>query len=364
MSKQPLDCAISFDPYFGEPDRDGDQGFEVLDDGRVKFRIKAPNAKEVAIDMFFGFHAPLSRVSDTMWEGIVDLGRGFKYIFVMIDGADVLCPYLPIGYGCCRPMNFIDIPVPGETEWDNLEGVAHGAVTRHLYPSSVTGKHEVCLVYTPANYDPNKKYPVLYLQHGYGENEIGWVYQGHLARIADRLIADGKMADMLIVMGNGMAQRSDNEGDAKVHAAELFPRILLEDLIPYIESRYPVLTDKWHRAMAGLSMGSFQTSLVTLTHPELFGWVGLFSGFLRSPWPGVSQEHLKLLDDGEKFKESFRVFYRAMGTEDQFFDRFLEEDELLKAKPVEMTRRTFPGTHDWTVWRRCINDFLPMLFRD
>ena len=100
MSKQPLDCAISFDPYFGEPDRDGDQGFEVLDDGRVKFRIKAPNAKAVSIDMFFGFSVPLQRVSDTMWEGIVDLGRGFKYIFVMIDGADVLCPYLPIGYGC------------------------------------------------------------------------------------------------------------------------------------------------------------------------------------------------------------------------------------------------------------------------
>jgi len=364
MSKQPLDCAISFDPYFGEPDRDGDQGFEVLDDGRVKFRIKAPNAKEVAIDMFYGFHVPLSRASDTMWEGVVDLGRGFKYIFVMVDGADVLCPYLPIGYGCCRPMNYIDIPVPGETEWNDLDGVAHGSVTRHLYLSSVTGKHEVCLVYAPANFDPCKKYPVLYLQHGYGENEIGWVYQGHLARIADRLIADGRMAEMLIVMGNGMAQRGDGEGDAKVHAAELFPRILLEDLIPFIEGRYPVLTDKWHRAMAGLSMGSFQTSLVTLTHPELFGWVGLFSGFLRSPWPGVSQEHLKLLDDGEKFKASFKVFYRAMGTEDQFFDRFLEEDELLKEKPVEMIRRTFPGTHDWTVWRRCIHDFLPMLFKD
>ena len=363
MSNQwALDTAISFDPYFGEPDRDGDQGFEVLDDGRVKFRIKAPNARTVSIDMFYSFSVPLQRVSDTMWEGIVDLGRGFKYIFVMIDGADVLCPYLPIGYGCCRPMNFVDIPVPGEDAWDDLEGVPHGSVTRHLYPSAVTGKHEVCMVYAPASFDPNKKYPVLYLQHGYGENEIGWVYQGHLARIADRLIADGQMEEMLIVMGNGMAQRDGR--DALVHAAELFPRIILEDLIPFIEGRYPVLTDKWHRAMAGLSMGSFQTSLVTLTHPELFGWAGLFSGFLRSPWPGVSQAHLALLDDGERFNESFRVFYRAMGTEDQFFDRFLEEDELLKSKPVRILRRTFPGTHDWTVWRRCIHDFLPMLFKD
>ncbi len=363
-NQRPLDTAISFDPYFGEPSRDGDQGWEVLDDGRVKFRIKAPNAKAVSIDMFFGFHAPLERVDADMWEGVVDLGRGFKYIFVMIDGADVLCPYLPIGYGACRPMNYVDIPVPGEEDWDALEGVAHGSVTRHLYPSSVSGKLEICLVYAPPAYDPKKKYPVLYLQHGYGENEIGWVYQGHLARIADRLIAEGRMAEMLIVMGNGMAQRQDDDGASLVHAAELFPRILLEDLIPFIEARYPVLTDKWHRAMAGLSMGSFQTSLVTLTHPDLFGWVGLFSGFLRSPWPNVSQAHLALLDDGAKFRESFKVFFRAMGTEDQFFDRFLEEDELLKDKPVEMLRKTYPGSHDWSVWRRCIHDFLPMLFKD
>lgn len=366
MKKQwPLDTAISFDPYFGEPARDGDQGFEVLDDGRVKFRIKAPNAKAVSIDMFYGFRAPLERVSDKMWEGIVDLGRGFKYIFVIVDGADMLCPYLPIGYGACRPMNYVDIPVPGEDGWDAIEGIPHGSVTRHFFFSSVTGKQEVCLVYAPPAYDPSKKYPVLYLQHGYGENEIGWVYQGHLSRIADRLIAEDQMKEMLIVMGNGMAQRAEGfEGDMKVHAAELFPRVLLEDLIPFIEAHYPVLTDKWHRAMAGLSMGSFQTSLVTLTHPEMFGWVGLFSGFLRSPWPNVSQAHLALLDDGEKFRESFRVFFRAMGTEDQFFQSFLDDDEMLKGKPVEMLRKTYPGTHDWTVWRRCIHDFLPMIFRD
>ena len=358
----PLDSAISFDPYYGEPSRDGDQGFEVREDGTVFFRIKAPNASEVNIDTFGTPHL-LSRVSDEMWEGVADLGRGFKYIFVKIDGADVLCPYLPIGFGCCRPMNYIDVPVPGEAEWDVLDGVPHGSVTRHIIDSTVTGKQEVCLVYAPPAYDPNKKYPVLYLQHGYGENEIGWVFQGRLARIADRLLAEGSMREMLVVMGNGMAQMSGDEASME-HAAELYPRILLEDVIPFIEKRYPVLTDKWHRAMAGLSMGSFQTSLTTLTHPGLFGWAGLFSGFLRSPWPNVSASHLAILDDAEKFRESFRLFYRAMGTEDQFFDRFLAEDELLAHKPVELLRRTFPGGHDWGVWRRCIHDFLPMLFKD
>ncbi len=357
----PLDTALSFDPYYGEPDRDGNQGYEVLDDGRVFFRIKAPNAREVAIDQF-GAIFPLERASDEMWEGAVDLGRGFKYFFLKIDGADVLCPYLPIGYGCCRPMNFVDVPVPGETDWDALDGIPHGAVTRRYYPSKASGKLEVCLVYTPPAYDPNKQYPVLYLQHGYGENEVGWVYQGHVGRIADRLLHDGEMTEMIIVMGNGMA-RSAGEGANIGKAFSLFPQILLTDLIPFIEESYPVLTDKWHRAMAGLSMGSFQTSIVTLTHPELFGYAGLFSGFLRSPREESDNAHLALLDNPLAFDDAFRVFYRAMGTEDQFFDHFEADDALLADKGLPITRRTFPGGHDWSVWRRCVHDFLPMLFR-
>ena len=354
----PLDNALSFDPYVGEPGRDGDQGFEILEGGKVFFRIKAPNAREVAIDQF-GDVQPLQKAGDEMWEGEVKMGFGFKYFFLKIDGADVLCPYLPIGYGCCRPMNFVDIPVPGETEWDDITGVPHGAVARHYFLSSVTGKIESCLVYTPANYDPARKYPVLYLQHGYGENETGWVYQGHVARIADRLLHQGKMKEMIIVMGNGMTQM-----DGADRFRMLFPKVLLEDLIPYIEARYPVLTDKWNRAMAGLSMGSYQTSIVTLSNPHLFGYAGVFSGFLRFPRPGSDEKHLALLDDSEAFNSSFRVFYRAMGTEDQFYQSFADDDEMLQEKPVRMIRRTFPGGHDWSVWRRCIHDFLPLIFQD
>ena len=353
----PLDTAVSFDPYYGEPNRDGDQGYEILPDGRVTVRVKAPNAREVALDQFGRMH-PLAPQEGGMWEGTVDLGRGFQYFFLKIDGSDVLSPYLPIGYGCCRPMNFLDIPVPGEDAWGALDDIPHGAVTRHYFPSSVTGKLEICLVYTPASYDPGKQYPVLYLQHGYGENETGWVYQGHVGRIADRLLHEGAMREMIIVMGNGMTQAGEG-GLGRM----LFPQVLVRDLIPFIEARYPVLTDKWHRAMAGLSMGSFQTSLTTLTHPELFGYAGLFSGFLRALREG-NNDHLAMLNDPKAFRDAFRVFYRAMGTEDQFFHVFLEEDELVQEKGVQMLRRTFPGGHDWGVWRRCIHDFLPMLFRD
>ena len=356
--KWPLDISVSFDPYYGEPARDGDQGAEVLPDGRVHFRIIAEDAHDVVIDRF-GEKYPLARTAEGAWEGTFDLGRGFLYFFLKIDGADVLCPYFPIGYGCCRPMNFVDVPVNDMAGWDDLEDIPHGAVTRHYYYSTVTGKHEICLVYTPPAWEPGKKYPVLYLQHGYGENETGWVYQGHVGRIADQLIGHEAMQEMLIVMGNGMAKKEDT-GDRM-----LFPKMLTEDLIPFIESHYGVLTDKWHRAMAGLSMGSYQTSVVTLSHPERFGYAGLFSGFLRSPRPlEIPEAHLGILDDPERFNAEFRVFYRAMGTEDQFWESFDKDDRYLENKGLRIERETFPGGHDWTVWRRCIRSFLPRLFKN
>jgi len=354
----PLDVSVSFDPYAGEPSRDGEQGAEVLTDGRVHFRVIAKDAREVVIDRF-GTLFPLEPAGDGVWEGTFDMGTGFLYFFLKVDGADVLCPYLPIGYGCCRPMNFVDVPVADMAGWDDLEGVPHGAVTRHYYPSEASGKTEVCLVYTPPAWNPAEKLPVLYLQHGYGENETGWVYQGHVGRIADRLLAEGRMKPMIIVMGNGMASRADGTADRG-----LFPAIIVRDLIPFIEKTYNVLADREHRAMAGLSMGSFHTSVTTLTHPEMFAWAGLFSGFVRAPWAAdAEQPHLALMNDAEKFNAAFRVFYRAMGTEDQFWESFAKDDEFLKDKGLNLTRETFPGGHDWTVWRRCIRSFLPRLFR-
>ena len=331
----PLDTALSFDPYYGEPDRDGDTGYEILPDGKVFVRIKAASASRVVIDRF-GTEFPLERSSGDMWEGTLDLGRGFLYFFLKIDGADVLSPAFPIGYGCCRPMNFFDVPVPDE-DWDRLDGIAHGSVTREMFYSSVTGKHEICLVYLPPSFDCRKKYPVLYLQHGYGENETGWIFQGHAGRIADRLLQEGRMEEMLIVMGNGMVRIEGMEEDRHLQSS-LFTRVLLSDLIPFIEAKYPVKTDKWSRAMAGLSMGSYQTSLVTLSNPSMFGYAGLFSGFLRAPWGEEESDRLSLLDTPERFRESFR-------------------------KKVSVIRKTFPGGHDWGVWRRCLHDFLPLLFK-
>ena len=166
------------------------------------------------------------------------------------------------------------------------------------------------------------------------------------------------MKEMIIVMGNGMVRKTGDPSDRM-----LFPRIVVEDLIPYIESRYNVLKDKWNRAMAGLSMGSFQTSITTLTHPDLFGYAGLFSGFMRAPWPSDdAQAHMALAEKKDAFNQAFKVFYRAMGTEDQYFNAFEADDAWLEGRGLNITREIFPGGHDWTVWRRCIRSFLPRLF--
>lgn len=349
-----LDSALSYDLYAGESNRDGDQGFCYLPDGKVRLRLVFPQAGRVEIDQF-GKISPLKKTADGAWEGDLDLGRGFQYLFVKVDGNDVLSPYLPIGFGCCRPMNYLDAPLDDGVPKD-LCPAERGAVERRYYDSAVSGRTESCLVYLPPCYDPAVRYPVLYLQHGYGENETGWVYQGRVNRIADNLIREGKVEPMIIVMGNGMTRNDERKDNL------LFPEILLKDLIPYIEKNYPVIADAAHRAMAGLSMGSYQTSYVTLKNPDLFGYAGIFSGFVTSPFPVKDNSHLDLLNDAERFHASFRLFYRAMGTEDSFFSHFESDDVLFESKGLRTERMMFPGGHEWNVWRRCIADFLPRLF--
>ncbi len=354
--RQYYTTALAFDPVLGEAsDAHLRQGAEVLPDGRVHVRVAAPGATKVVLDRF-GTEFPLEKGEDGVWDATVDMGKGFLYFFLRIDGADVLSPFFPIGYGCCRPINFVDVPT-GE-DFFELKDVPHGLVSRRVYPSSVTGKLEGCLVYTPPMWDPQKEYPVLYLQHGYGENEIGWVMQGKVNNILDSLIAQGKAKEMIVVMGNGMPQV-----DGKASTL-LFPEILLTDLIPFIEKEYRVKTDKWNRAMAGLSMGSMHTSITTFTHPELFGYAGLFSGFMRAPWDNFENTHLSALDDAEAFASRYRVFFRAMGRGDAFWKTFAEDDAILREKHIAHTRMEYEGGHDWTVWRRCVHDFLPLIFQD
>ena len=229
------------------------------------------------------------------------------------------------------------------------------------------------MIYTPpcSEQAPEEIFPVLYLQHGHGENECGWSAAGRVPFILDNLIAAGKCTPFAVVMNNGMVQKK--AGDNRIVDFTLFDRYLTEDIIPFAERRYRVGRSKEKRAMAGLSMGSLQTSMAGFRHPELFSALGIFSGFLYD-WIQGSEidmvergagdnSHLAFLEDREKVAKSFRIFFRAIGDKDPFLEYFKEDDVRCEKSGIRQERRIYEGIHDWNVWRQCIRDFAQLIFR-
>ena len=321
--------------------------------GSTLFRLQAEGAQTLSIEVDEQVY-PLQCEADGYWAGCFSFKPGFHYANVRINGDIVISPWLPLGFGFSRAANFIDVPLENDAFY-TLNDLPHGAVTRCYYHSSVAGSIQSALVYEPPQ-SRELRLPVLYLQHGLGENETGWVYQGLVNRIMDRLIADGKAKPMRIVMGNGMVLRSGQPD------LELFPNVLVRDLIPFIENAYPCATGKQNRAVAGLSMGSMHASLASTAHPDLFAYVGLFSGFMRFIWR-EDQPHLAFFDRPEAHS-AFRVYFRAMGDEDPFFSEFEKDDLFLQSRGLRHIRKVYPGRHDWQVWRMCARDFLPLLFQE
>ncbi len=343
-------------------------GVELVDEAHCRVNFFAPTAREVALRTFEGA-LPLQKGSDGVWSAVLENGAGgFRPLFFLVDGAAVLNPMAPVAFGASAPVNAVDLPQPG-VDFYHLKGVPHGAVTEEFYFSSVLDRWESCLVYTPPGYrQGEQRYPVLYLQHGHGENERCWVHQGKVHFILDNLLAQGKAAPCLIVMNNGMVQRP-GETETRIDP-ELLEPLLTKDCIPFIDGAYRTLAEREHRAMAGLSMGSLQTSMTVLRHPELFAWAGVFSGFVQ-PLPALTRraDHLLALDDAAAFRAQFRLFFRAMGRQDPFREQFLADGALLAAKGLAPgqcaahVERWYPGSHEWNVWRLCARDFLQLVFR-
>lgn len=346
------------DPRFPQ-----ESGMAVQENGDVLFWLWAPGASEVFVTIE-GRKQELKKNADGVFEGVMEYVPGFAgpHSFDFhVDGACLLSPYAPISWHRNRPVNYVDIPDP-DTEYIGIADIPHGAVTREIFWSSAMGRWERCLVYTPAGYmNGNESYPVLYLQHGATENEVTWEYNGRVSSIMDRLIAEGKAKPCIVVMNNGMLSRTGAYGEA-------FQDVLLGDCIPYIEKTYRVKTDKWSRAMAGLSMGSIQTSVIGLTHPELFGYLGLFSGFMRNLMTRESGNvHLEALKDTKAFEEAYRVFFRSIGEKDHFFERFDEDDRICAEAGIDKlpgyTRIVYKDqTHEFGAWRRALYDFAQRIF--
>jgi enterochelin esterase-like enzyme len=354
-------------------------------DLRATFRLNAPDARSVQVLIAHGKY-DMTRAEDGLWYATTPpLVPGFHYYSFNVDGANVADPSSHTFFGVSRDSSGIEVPEKG-VDFYEPKNVRHGEVRVRWYLSKVTGEWRRCFLYTPPDYDTNPKgrYPVLYLQHGSGEDETGWIFQGRANFILDNLIAAGKAKPMIIVMDNGYASKA-GASRLPTSAADLdrpaprvggypadtsgFEDVMVHDVIPMIDATYRTVADREHRAMAGLSMGGNQTCQLTLRHLDKFAWVGLFSGTGNglSTAPIDPKNFIRgVFTDGAALNTKVKLLWIGMGTEepDPFpgaIGAFRKMLDQAGAKYVYFESR---GTsHEWQTWRRDLNDFAPRLFR-
>jgi enterochelin esterase-like enzyme len=348
---------------------------QILPDNRVVLRVKAPDARKVQIDLVKKY----DMVKDTSgyWTVTTDpVVIGFHYYSLLVDGVALVDPSSQTFYGMGRMASGIDIPEAG-VDYYFPKNVPHGQIRSLNYYSSATRTWRRAFVYTPPGYDDdvNKKYPVLYLQHGGGEDETGWPVQGKVDFILDNLIAEQKATPMLIVMDRGYAVdpfRRNVEakpGDLRAAMANnAFPDVLVKDIIPMIDKTFRTIPDRDHRAMAGLSMGGFQTFQTTMTNLDKFAYVGGFSGaaFLE-PGSDITKSFNGVWADAESFNKKVKVLYLSIGTvePERMYNSVHNFHEALEKNRIKHVYYESPGTsHEWQTWRRSLNQFASLIFKD
>ena len=354
--------------------------------GRVEIRIKAPEATTVRVNFWSGPKEPMQKQADGLWTITTrPLVPGLHYYTLVIDGAEVSDPGSHAFFGGGKHASAVEVPEPGSTYY-SIQDVPHGQVREVWYHSKVTGTFRHALVYLPPGYDAQTqaRYPVLYLQHGGGEDETGWIRQGRANFILDNLIADGSSKPMIVVMAYGYARRagavvpdlsglprdSPERWKAVQEMTAAFEADVKEALIPFVDSTFRTLADREHRAMAGLSMGGMQTFHVTLNNLDLFSHIGGFSGAMRLV---LGEEKLDpktayggVFADPAAFAKKVRLLWLGVGTEEP--ERMREGIRRLHASLTEAGIQHVyvesPGTdHEWQTWRRNLKDFAPRLFR-
>ena len=351
----------------------------------VRAQISAPNATSVGLDIAGKIYS-MTKDANGVWTGTSEpQDEGFHYYQLNIDGASVPDPGSLYYYGASRWGSGIDVPAADE-EFYTVKNVPQGSINEVYYWSDVTEKMRHGYIYLPAEYykNPTKKFPVLYLQHGMGENETGWSAQGKTGIIMDNLIAAGKAVPFIIFMDNGLDVRRQGDpapgqggfggprpqgqrpqggpgqgGPRRGFGFNAFQDVLIKDIIPMVEKNYRVIADAEHRAMAGLSMGGMQTHGITLANPTTFGYVGMFSGGT------FNTEELK---DAADFKKTNKVLFMSAGGKET---RMAEGENSvgaaannLKAIGINAHSYVSPGTaHEWQTWRRSLYQFAQLLFK-
>jgi len=333
---------------------------QVHPDRRVTFRLHAPGADRVEVRVQFAEGVqPMSKDSNGLWS--ITLGPAEPDIHVysfIVDGLEIADPVNPSIKFWRTSKSLVE--VPGEKPmFFEEQRVDHGVVHIHKYGSKSLGITRGLYIYTPPNYkkEPDVKYPVLFLLHGSGDTEDTWTVVGRANVIVDNLIAQKKTAPMVIVMPYGHTPAGTVVGlDNRNTAA--FERDLIDDVVPFVERNYHVSSDRKNRAIVGLSMGGGQSVSVGLGNLDLFSWVGAFSAAVQD-----QEEYRRLLSDPDSVNARLELLWVGCGREDFLFDANEKFLETLKAKKVKHVAHITDGAHEWRVWRRYLNEFVPLLFK-
>ncbi|HVE58835.1 MAG TPA: alpha/beta hydrolase-fold protein [Pyrinomonadaceae bacterium] len=355
--------------------------------GRVQLRVKAPDAVKVRVNFWSNPKADMEKQADGYWTITTPpLVPGLHYYNFVIDGADVSDTGSQSFFGGGRYASAVEVPEPGSTYY-SIQDVPHGQVREIWYNSKVTGSWRHALVYLPPSYESQTKqrFPVLYLQHGGGEDETGWIRQGRANFILDNLLAEGKCKPMIVVMGYGYARRAgqtppDLTGKpfgspemlkAMQDMSAAFEDDVTQALIPYIDKNYRTLSDRDHRAMAGLSMGGMQTFQITLNHLDLFSYIGGFSGaggmlVLGDRKLDPKADYNGVFADPAGFAKKVHLLWLGVGTVEPERMRagLVRLHTSLSEANIPHVFYESPGTdHEWQTWRRDLKDFAPRLFQ-
>lgn len=330
----------------------GQQYPQVNSQGYVRFRVELPEAKSVVATLGGRGGTPLHKTYDGSWVGTTKgpEDEGFHYYHLNVDGGVVNDPGAMNYFGSTRWESGIEIPAHDQ-DFYAMKNVPHGNVQQVLFWSESTKTTRRAFVYTPPQYGKNKKqkYPVLYLQHGWGEDETAWSNQGHANLIMDNLIAEGKAEPFIIVMTYGMTNEV-RFGGLREFTAETFEKVLVDELVPYIDANFQTRADKAHRAMAGLSMGAFETKLITLRRPEMFNYYGLMSGGQYAPTDIKDAKQVKLI-------------FQSCGSKENP-DAIKKSTEALKAAGHNAVGYVSEGTaHEFQTWRRSLKELAQLLFK-
>ena len=369
--QQPKTFEVPADAVVASTTVPGNEFPKVDPQHRAYFRVVAPDANKVVLDICNKKY-DMEPDGRGAWFATTDeLPVGFHYYFLNIGGVNFIDPATETFFGCNREAGGIEIPEGPEGDYYRPQaGIAHGQVRSIYYYANASDEWRHAMVYTPAGYDQKKnikrRYPVLYLQHGMGEDETGWSRQGRMQHIMDNAIASGEAVPMIVVMESGdvkapfdFASGADNRQGFSQYGASFY-QVMMHDLIPYVDSHFRTLADRDHRAMAGLSWGGHQTFDLVLNHPDTFAWMGAFSGAIFGL--DIKTAYNGIFTRPDEFNRNIHYLFLSCGSEENFGTEALVKN--LRDAGIKTDYYVSPGTHhEWLTWRRCFRQFIPKLFK-